>query len=75
MVQAVTFNSIIVATNACRGEWNRHAVALSDIFFTQLPFFYFLYKNKHRLCPLPMRKFWRPSLRSLGQNNVGISKY
>ena len=26
MMPAVAFNSIIVATNACRGKWNRHAV-------------------------------------------------
>ena len=28
MVPALICNSIIVATNACRGKWNRHVVAL-----------------------------------------------
>ena len=34
MVPALAINFIIVATNTCRGKWNRPAVALSDIFFT-----------------------------------------
>ena len=33
------FNSIFVATNDRRGKCNRHAVAPSDIFFTQVPLF------------------------------------
>ena len=39
MVPALAFNSIIVATNACRSKWSKHDVALSDNFFTHVPFF------------------------------------
>ena len=33
MRPALAFNSIIIATNACRGMWYRHDVSLSDNFF------------------------------------------
>ena len=68
MVLALAFNSIIVATSAWRGKWNRHVVVPSDKFFTQMP------KMKIDYVHCPMRKFWRTSLRPVGQNNVGISK-
>ena len=33
MIPALTFNFMISATNAWLDKWNRHAVALSDIYF------------------------------------------
>ena len=42
MMPVLAFNFIIAATNARRGKWNRHAMAPSDNFFTQVPFFLFL---------------------------------
>ena len=56
MVPALDFNSIIVATDACRDNWNRHAVALSNIFLHRCHFLHFCKKNaknEERLCPLP----------------------
>ena len=38
MVPGLAFNSVIVATSAWWGNWNRHAVAPSDYCFTQVPF-------------------------------------
>ena len=46
MVPALAFNSIIIATNACRGKWNRHAVALSNNFLHMCHFFNFKEKMK-----------------------------
>ena len=56
MVPALAFNSIIVATSASRGKWNRHAVAPSDNFFTQVSFFLIFVKKCKKMkidCPLP----------------------
>ena len=55
MVQALAFNSIIVATSACKGKRNRPAVAPPDNFFTQVPFLNFCKKmQKMKIdCPLP----------------------
>ena len=77
MVPALAFNSIIVATSAWRGKWNRHAVVPSVIFFTQVPFLNFckkMQKMKIDYVHCPMRKFWRTSLRPFGQNNVGSQR-
>ena len=59
--------SIIVATNACRGKWNRHYVALSDNFFTHVPFFNFCKKmQKMKIdyvnCPMGKVLFDCPAL-------------
>ena len=78
MMPALTFNFIIAATNAWRGKWNRHALVPSDNFFTHFAiFFWFVRKCKKMKIQdvhCPMRKLWRTSLRSFGQNNMRISK-
>ena len=55
MVPALARNSIIVETNACRGKWSMHAVAISDKFFYTSVIFLIKKnaKNEDRLCPLP----------------------
>ena len=65
------FISIIVETNASKGKWNRDTVAPFDNFVYTCANFYIFVKNMQKMiidyvhCP----KFWRPSLRSIGQKN------
>ena len=50
--------------------------ALLIFFFTQLQFFQFCKKNENRLglCPLPYDEVLEAIIKTVGQNNVGISK-
>ena len=77
MMPALAFNFMIAATNALIGKWNRHAVAPFDNFNPGAIIYFFCEKMqimKIGYVHCPMRKFWRTSLRTFGQNNVGISK-
>ena len=56
-VPIIKFPAIMKMMPAGRGKWNRHALAPSDNFFTQVSLFLFFFvknaKNENRLCPLP----------------------
>ena len=55
-LRALAFNSVIVATSAWRGKWNKHVVAPFDNFFYAGAIFFIFEKNaknENRLCPPP----------------------